>query len=156
MLRERDRVYVSSLRNDLTLKLYLTIPLDILTLCSPCKALNLRKTFLIIKTNNSDKESSLGLNDKSYLQKHSFQRLRDDFGFHIVNFPWLGGDVPRLPSYGIYISRLVRFTMCCTSLLYSNSNNRQGASKLIRSFEYIKRLLLRRTPQGKNVWNIQL
>ena len=28
---------------------------------------------------------------------------RDDFGFPIVNFPWLGDDVPRLPSYGIYI-----------------------------------------------------
>ena len=22
---------------------------------------------------------------------------RDDFGFPIVNFPWLSGDVPRLP-----------------------------------------------------------
>ncbi|KAK3089429.1 hypothetical protein FSP39_003538 [Pinctada imbricata] len=33
---------------------------------------------------------------------------RDDFGFNIVNFPWLDGDVPRLPSYGIYISQLIR------------------------------------------------
>ena len=31
---------------------------------------------------------------------------RDDFGFPIVNFPWLSGDVPRLPSYGIYISHV--------------------------------------------------
>ncbi|KAK3098297.1 hypothetical protein FSP39_018072 [Pinctada imbricata] len=36
---------------------------------------------------------------------------RDDFGFSIVNFPWLDGDVPRLPSYGIYISQLIRDTM---------------------------------------------
>ncbi|KAK3108234.1 hypothetical protein FSP39_003752 [Pinctada imbricata] len=35
---------------------------------------------------------------------------RDDFGFNIVNFPWLGGDVPRLPSYGIYIPQLIRGT----------------------------------------------
>ncbi|KAK3090026.1 hypothetical protein FSP39_008627 [Pinctada imbricata] len=34
---------------------------------------------------------------------------RDDFGFNIVNFPWLDGDVPRLPSYGIYISQLIRY-----------------------------------------------
>ena len=34
----------------------------------------------------------------------------------IVNFPWLSGDVPRLPSYGIYISQLVRFARCCTSV----------------------------------------
>ena len=34
---------------------------------------------------------------------------RDDFDFDIVNFPFLDGDVPRLPSYGIYISQLNRF-----------------------------------------------
>ena len=34
---------------------------------------------------------------------------RDDFGFPLVNFPWLSGDDPRLQSYGIYISQLVRF-----------------------------------------------
>ena len=28
---------------------------------------------------------------------------RDDYGFPIVNIPWLSGDVPRLPSYGIFI-----------------------------------------------------
>ena len=26
------------------------------------------------------------------------------FEFAIVNFPWLSGDIPRLPSYGIYFS----------------------------------------------------
>ena len=28
---------------------------------------------------------------------------RDDFNFDIVNFPFLDGDVPRSPSYGVYI-----------------------------------------------------
>ena len=41
---------------------------------------------------------------------------RDDFGFPIVKFPLLS-DVSRLPSYGIYISQLVRFA--CTSVLIS-------------------------------------
>ena len=41
---------------------------------------------------------------------------RDDFGFPIVNFPWFSGDVPRLPSYVVYISQLVRFARCCTSV----------------------------------------
>ena len=41
---------------------------------------------------------------------------RGDFGFPTVNFPWLSGDVPRLPSYGIYISQLVRFARCCASV----------------------------------------
>ena len=48
---------------------------------------------------------------------------RDDFGFPIVNFPWLSGDVPRLPSYGVYISQLVRFAMCGTSVSDFNSKN---------------------------------
>ena len=34
---------------------------------------------------------------------------RDDFDFHIVNFPFLDGDVPRRASYGVYISKLIRF-----------------------------------------------
>ena len=29
---------------------------------------------------------------------------RDDFDFHIVNFPFLSSNIPSSPSYGIYIS----------------------------------------------------
>ena len=32
---------------------------------------------------------------------------RDDFNFEIVNFPFLDGDVPRSPSYGVYIFQLI-------------------------------------------------
>ena len=32
---------------------------------------------------------------------------RDDFKFHIVNFPFLSSNVPSGPSYGVYISRLI-------------------------------------------------
>ena len=35
---------------------------------------------------------------------------RDDFDFDIVNFPFLDGDVPRRPSYGVYISQLRSMT----------------------------------------------
>ena len=56
---------------------------------------------------------------------------RDDFGFPIVNFPWLSGDVPRLPSYGIYISQLVRFARCCSSVLDFHSKNLQMTSQLL-------------------------
>ena len=33
---------------------------------------------------------------------------RDDFGFDIVNFPFLDGGVPRRALYGVYISQLIR------------------------------------------------
>ena len=63
----------------------------------------------------------------------------DDFGFPIVNFPWLSGDVPRLPSYGIYISQLVRFARCCTSVLDFHSKNLQITSKLLtQGYRYHK------------------
>ena len=39
---------------------------------------------------------------------------RDDFNFEIVNFPFLDEDIPHSPSYGVYISQLIRF---CASIL---------------------------------------
>ena len=33
---------------------------------------------------------------------------RDDFDFHIVNFPFLSSNIPSGPSYGVYISQLIR------------------------------------------------
>ena len=34
---------------------------------------------------------------------------RDGFGFYIVNFPFLYGNVPSLTFYGVYISHLIQF-----------------------------------------------
>ena len=36
---------------------------------------------------------------------------RDDFNFEIVNFQFRDGDVPHSPSYGVYISQLIRFAI---------------------------------------------
>ena len=47
---------------------------------------------------------------------------RDDFDFDIVNFPFLDGDVPRRPSYGVYISPLIRSARA--SLHVNDFNNR--------------------------------
>ena len=61
------------------------------------------------KANTSDKETFfLDLNIKVIGNNihTSVYDKRDYFGFPIVNFPWLSGDVPRLPSYGIYVSQL--------------------------------------------------
>ena len=44
---------------------------------------------------------------------HSFDKC-DDFYFDIVNFPFLDGQVPRRPSYGVYISQLIRFARVCS------------------------------------------
>ena len=39
---------------------------------------------------------------------------RDDFDSDFVNFPFLDDDVPRGPSYGVYISELLRFARVCS------------------------------------------
>ena len=39
---------------------------------------------------------------------------RDDFDFHIVNFPFLSSNIPSSPSYGVYISQLIRYARCCS------------------------------------------
>ena len=41
---------------------------------------------------------------------------RDDFNFEIVNFPFLDGDVPRFPSYDVYISQLIHFARVCSNV----------------------------------------
>ena len=39
---------------------------------------------------------------------------RDDFNFDIVNFPFLYGDVPRRPSYEMYIFLTYNFARACS------------------------------------------
>ena len=86
------------------------------------------------KANTSNRETSfLDLNIKvigSNIHTSVYDK-RDDLGFPIVNFPWLSGDVPRLQSYGIYISQLVLFARCCTSVLDFHSKNHKIASKIL-------------------------
>ena len=77
------------------------------------------------KANTSDKETSLfNLNIKVIGNDFhaSVYDKRDNFGFPIANFPWLSGDFPRLPSYDVDISQLVRFARCCISVLKSSNH----------------------------------
>ena len=40
---------------------------------------------------------------------------RDDFNFHITNFPFLSSNIPSSPAYGVFISQLIRYAMACYS-----------------------------------------
>ena len=57
---------------------------------------------------------------------------RDDFDFDIVNFPFLDGDVPRRPSYGVYISQLIRFARVCSHVDDFNTCNKCLTAKLLK------------------------
>ena len=38
---------------------------------------------------------------------------RDDFNFHIVNFPHMDSNIPSKPACGVYILQLVRIGCIC-------------------------------------------
>ena len=58
--------------------------------------------------------------------------IRDDFNFEIVNFPFLDGDVPRSPSYGVYISQLIRFAIVYSNVDDFNNRNLFLTAKLLK------------------------
>ena len=57
---------------------------------------------------------------------------RDDFNFDKVNFPFLDGDVLRSPSYGVYISQLIRFARVCSNVDDFNNRNLFLTAKLLK------------------------
>ena len=57
------------------------------------------------KANTSDTEApflDLHLSTSNGFVSSKIYDKRDDFDFDIVNFPFLDGDIPRRPSYGVY------------------------------------------------------
>ena len=59
------------------------------------------------------------------------QQTTDDFNFEIVNFPFLDGDVPRSPPYGVYISQLMRVARVCSNVDDFNKRNLFLTAKLL-------------------------
>ena len=59
---------------------------------------------------------------------------RNDFNFEIVNFPFPDGDVPRSPSYGVYISQLIRFARVCSNVDDFNNRNSFLTARLLKQF----------------------
>ena len=57
---------------------------------------------------------------------------RDDFGFDILNFPFLDGDVQRRPSYGVYISQLIIFARVCSHVEDFNAHSICLTAKLLK------------------------
>ena len=87
------------------------------------------------KANTSDTEApflDLHLfNSYGFVSSKIYDK-RDDFDFDIVNFPFLDGDVPRRPSYGVYISQLIRFARVCSHVDDFNTRNKCLTAKLLK------------------------
>ena len=94
------------------------------------------------KSNSSSVEASfldLHLEVTDGIIKVNVYDKRDDFNFKIINFPCLDGDVPMSPSYGVYISQLVRFSRICTDVKDFSLRSTIMTSKLLaQGFTYHK------------------
>ena len=49
-----------------------------------------------------------------------------------LNFPFLDDDVPRRPSYGVYISQLSRFVRASSHVTDFNNRNKFLTAKLLK------------------------
>ena len=76
------------------------------------------------KANSSDTEApflDLNLSITNGIVSSKIYDKQDDFNFEIVNFPFLDGEVPRSPSYGVYISQLIVLLECALMLMTSTT-----------------------------------
>ena len=49
--------------------------------------------------------------------KYTLFDKRNDFGFEVINYPFISGNIPKIPSYGVYVSQLIRFcNVSCESI----------------------------------------
>ena len=87
------------------------------------------------KANSSDTEAlflDLNLSITNGIVFSKIYDKQDDFNFEIVNFPFLDGDVPHSPSYGVYISQLIRFARVCSNVDDFNNRDLFLTAKLLK------------------------
>ena len=88
------------------------------------------------KASSSDTEAAfldLNLSITNGIVSSKIYDKRDDFNFEIVNFPFLDGDVPRSPSYGVYIYQLIRFAEWVLMMMTSTTErNLSLTAKLLK------------------------
>ena len=65
---------------------------------------------------------------------------RDDFNFHITNFPFLSSNIPSSPAYGVFISQLIRYSRACSSYECFILRVRRLSSKLLKQGYLAERL----------------
>ena len=78
------------------------------------------------KANSSDTEApflDLSLSITNVIVASNIYDKRDDINCEIVNFPFLDGNVPRSPSYVVYISQPIRFARVCSNVDDFNNRN---------------------------------
>ena len=88
------------------------------------------------KANSSDTEApflDLNLSITNGIVSSKIYKKQTDFNFEIVNFPFLDGDDPRSPSYGVYTFQLIFFfARACSNVADFNNRNLFLTAKLLQ------------------------
>ena len=85
------------------------------------------------KANSADtKALFLDLSITNGIVSSKIYDKRDDFNSEIINFPFRERYVPRSPSYGVYISQLIRFARVCSNVDDCNNRNLYITAKLLK------------------------
>ena len=99
------------------------------------------------KANSSDTEApflDLNLPITNGIISTKIYGKRDVLNFVIENFPFLDGEVPLSPSYGVYISQLIRFANVCSYVDDFNNRNLFLTAMLLKQcYRYHKYVLER-------------
>ena len=90
-----------------------------------CRLVKERTVFKKKRRSNTDREGWIII-ERLVKERTVF------FYFEIVNVPFLDEDVPRSPSYGVYISHLIRFARVCSNVDDFNNRNLFLTAKFLK------------------------
>ena len=91
------------------------------------------------KNNQEVNYLDLHLSIKDASIQYKLYDKRDNFGFSIVNFPDLTGNIPTGQSYGVFISQLVRYARCCQTLVDFKERTLNLVDRLLKQgFRFVK------------------
>ena len=85
-------------------------------------------------------QNDLKCGDLVYFVASQSHVKRDDFNFHITNFPFLSSNIPSSPAYGVFISQLIRYARACSSYECFILRAARLSSKLLRQGYVMERL----------------
>ena len=70
----------------------------------------------------------------------SIYETRDDYNFHITNWPFPSSNIPSSPAYGVFISQFIRYTRACSMYECFILRARRLSSKLLKQGYLVERL----------------
>ena len=104
------------------------------------------------KAYSTDTEAAfLGLHlfiSNSFVSSKIYDK-RIDFYFDVINFPFLNVDVPRAPSYGVFISQLIWFARVSSRLAEVIARNKILTAKLLQKGSRYHKLRKAFSKKGK-------